>query len=406
MFELQGKYSKAIVYSDDYDDKAVGQILKLCNQDFTKDAQIRVMSDYHFGAGCTIGFTADLGDKVVPNLVGVDIGCGMLTISLGKDPINLETFDKTVHKNIPHGFMGHDQKVVDFESLKKVKCLNQFNKTHVFEKQIGSLGGGNHFIELDKDDEDNIFLVIHSGSRNLGKMVADFYQDLAIEENKGLGNLSKKRLEAIERLKKEGKTHLIEETLSQLLKKFESTDTKYPKDLCFLTGEKRKDYLHDMGICQQYASLNRRTMASILVQSMFQKDLKSFSQLETVHNYINFSDNIIRKGAVSARKGERLLIPINMRDGSLICVGKGNPEWNYSAPHGAGRVMSRSEAKKSLDISEFAETMKDVYSTTVSQATLDEAPMAYKSMESIIANIGDTVEVQKIIRPIYNFKSS
>ncbi len=406
MFELQGKYSKAIVYSDEYEDKAIGQIINLCNQDFTEGANIRIMPDYHYGAGCTIGFTADLGDKVVPNLTGVDLGCGMLTVNLGKENIDLEFFDKIVHNNIPHGFMGHNRSVETLDRINDILCIDHFNKTPVFQKQIGTLGGGNHFVELGKDDEDNIFLIIHSGSRNLGKMVADFYQNTAIEERKELGDFEEIRNDLIEKLKNEGKSHQIEKNLKQLSKRFKNTVTKYPKSLCFLTGKSRENYLHDAQICQQYASLNRKTMAEILLKNLFNTSLKNFSYIETVHNYIDFSDNIIRKGAVSARKGELLLIPINMRDGSLLCVGKGNADWNYSAPHGAGRVMSRSQAKRTLDIHEFSETMKNVYSTTVGQGTLDEAPMAYKSMESIVSQIGDTVEIKKIIKPIYNFKSS
>jgi RNA-splicing ligase RtcB len=285
-------------------------------------------------------------------------------------------------------------------------CYRDLLHTEKFERSIGTLGGGNHFLELDKDGDNNIYLVIHSGSRNLGKQVADFYQKLAIELRSGREQYYIDRESLIADYKAKGHHDQIAGALKDLEKKFKTTQPDYPKELCFLTGQFRDRYLHDMFICQEYATLNRFTMAEIILGWYNDSHVDDFKYFQTIHNYINPTDNTIRKGAISARAGERCLIPMNMRDGSLLCIGKGNPDWNYSAPHGAGRIMSRSAAKSALKIDDFIETMKDVYSTTVKQATIDEAPMAYKPMQEIIDNIGDTVEVQKIIKPIYNFKAS
>ena len=405
MFEVQGKFNNAIIYSDSSDDKAVSQIINLCDQDFTTGAKIRIMPDYHYGAGCTIGFTANLGNKVVPNLVGVDIGCGMFVVKLDIGVIDLEKLDDIMHRNIPSGFHSHDEPYIVNYETPDLSCYLELKKNHVFDRQIGTLGGGNHFIEIDIDEEGNLYLVIHSGSRNLGKQVADYHQNVAIESLKGLGNLQNLKDELIKKLKGNNTKHLIQSSLKELEKKFKDTQPAYPRDLCFLEGQEREAYLNDMKLCQEYASLNRKTMANIIIGRMFDKAISQFESFETVHNYISFEDNIIRKGAVSAYKGERLIIPLNMRDGSLLCTGKGNPNWNFSAPHGAGRLMSRGEAKRTLDMDEFKDEMKDVYSTTVSENTLDEAPMAYKNGEEIIKHIGDTVIVDKIIKPIYNFKA-
>jgi len=377
----------------------------LCNQDFVKGASIRIMPDYHFGAGCTIGFTADLGEKVVPNLVGVDISCGMLVVELGKEKPNLESLDEITHINIPSGFNSHKTAYVESQEIYDLTCYGELKKNKVFHRQIGTLGGGNHFIEVNIDNDENYYLVIHSGSRNLGKQVADYHQSVAINSLKGLGDLDKLISDLIKKLKKERKQRSIQTEIKKLRKRFADTKPTYQKDLCFVEGENRDNYLKDMGICQRYASLNRYTMGNIIVARLSGKALSQFESFETIHNYIDFKDNIIRKGAVSAYKGERLIIPLNMRDGSLLCVGKGNPEWNFSAPHGAGRLMSRGQAKRELNLDKFKSEMKDVFSTTVSENTLDEAPMAYKSAEEIISQIGDTVDIIKQIKPIYNFKS-
>jgi tRNA-splicing ligase RtcB (3'-phosphate/5'-hydroxy nucleic acid ligase) len=404
MFEVKGKYNTAVVYSNSYDEKAVGQIIELCNQDFTIGANIRVMSDYHFGAGCTIGFTANLGNKVVPNLVGVDLNCGCLCANLGILDFDLNNIDKVIHTKVPSGHNAHETKKIKFDKLNEILCLRELRHSNIFEKQIGTLGGGNHAIEIDIDNNGNKYLFIHSGSRNLGKQVAEYYQSVAIESCKGLGDLNIEKSRLIEQLKLENKKELIQSEVKKLQQKFEHEQPHYPKDLCFLEGKSREDYLHDMKICQEYASLNRITMANIILKELFDTNINSFEYFESIHNYINFNDNIIRKGAVSAYKGEKLIIPMNMRDGCLICTGKGNFDWNFSAPHGAGRLMGRNEAKRQLKLSEFQETMEGIYSTTVNQSTLDEAPGAYKPMQEIIDNIQDTVEIVDIIKPIYNFK--
>ena len=406
MIKLKGRYTTAKVFTDNIDSKTITQIINLCNQDFTKDCNIRIMPDTHAGAGCVIGFTANLGEKVIPNIVGVDIGCGMITIELGKIEINLNDLDNIVHKYIPSGKNVHDGRIAKFSKLQDLYCYRELKETKRIEKSIGTLGGGNHFIELNKDDNDNIYLVIHSGSRNLGKQVAEHYQNLAIELQSGKEEYYNQKEKIIKEYKEQGKRKLIQLALKALDKEYKNKNPNYPKEICFLTGRFKEKYLHDMNICQEYANLNRKTMANIILSKLLNKDLSDFKYFQTVHNYINFDDNVIRKGSVSAYKGEKLLIPINMRDGSLVCIGKGNEDWNYSAPHGAGRLMSRSKAKELLSIDDFKSTMKDVYSTTVNESTLDEAPMAYKPMEEIINNIDDTVEIMKIIKPIYNFKAN
>jgi len=406
MFEVEGKFNSAIVYSDSREEKAIGQIEMLCDQDFTTGANIRIMPDYHFGAGCTIGFTANLGDKVVPNLVGVDISCAMFVVELGKVLPDLKLLDEIIRAHVPCGFNSHKEAFMVHRDISNLTCGKELKNQDRFNRQIGTLGGGNHFIEVDTDDDGNYYLVIHSGSRNLGKQVADYHQDIAINELKGLGNLQELKAELIKKLKKEGKEKTIKSSIDTLEKKFKNSQPKYPKALCFLEGEQRENYLKDMKICQDYASLNRITIANTILAKMYGKALSRYENFHTVHNYIDFKDNIIRKGAVSAYKGERLIIPMNMRDGSLLCTGKGNPDWNFSAPHGAGRLMSRGEAKKTLALNEFENEMKDIYSTSVGQSTLDEAPMAYKSMDEIVGQIADTVTIDKIIKPVYNFKAS
>jgi len=405
MFVVEGKFSDAIIYSSSRDEKSVGQIIELCDQDFTKVSKIRIMPDYHYGAGCTIGFTANLGDKIIPNLVGVDLNCGMFVVELGKEKIDLENLDKIIHDYIPSGFNSHDKPYIVNYETPDLSCYLELKKNNIFDRQIGTLGSGNHMIELDMDEEGNIYLVIHSGSRNLGKQVADYHQNVAIESLKELGDLQSLKEKLIQDLKNNGNQHLIQKSLKELERKFETTAPKYPRQLCYLMGEERDNYLHDVSICYEYAKLNRQTMANIILGKIYGKAISNYNSFHTVHNYIDLKDNIIRKGAVSAYKDEKLIIPINMRDGCLLCTGKGNPEWNYSAPHGAGRKMGRNEAKRTLKLDDFKNTMKDVYSTTVNRNTLDEAPMAYKSMQEIIDNIGDTVTVDKIIKPIYNFKA-
>lgn len=405
MIELKGKYNTAKVFIDNVENETQSQIIELCNQDFVQGGKIRIMPDTHKGAGCVIGFTADLENKIIPNIVGVDIGCGMLTIELSKENINLQQLDEIIHKYVPSGRNTHESRIVKFDKLQELYCYRSLKDTKRIERSIGTLGSGNHFIEVNKDSDDNLYLVIHSGSRNLGKQVADHYQKLAIELCSGKEEFYLLQDKLIVEYKQQGRKSEIQKAIKELVKKYKDMNPIYPKDLCFLTGEWRDKYLHDMSICQEYASLNRIVMADIILSKLLNKKYINFNHFQTIHNYINFKDNIIRKGAISAYKNEKVLIPINMRDGSIIGIGKGNPDWNYSAPHGAGRLMSRSKAKELVNLEEFERTMKGVYTTSVGLSTLDESPMAYKSMQEILDNIGDTVDVIDIIKPIYNFKA-
>ena len=403
--ELQGKYNIAKVFTDNLEEGAKEQIIELLNQDFIKDSKVRIMPDVHQGMGCVIGFTACMGDKVIPNIVGVDLGCGMITVELGNIDIDLPKLDDIIHKRVPSGKSTHNERRFKFDKLNNLYCFRDLKDTKRIERSIGTLGGGNHFIEIAVDSKNNKYLVIHSGSRNLGKQVAEIYQRLAIDLCSGKEDYFIKRDEIITGYKAEGKRKEIKKVLEELKKEYDNLQPSYPKALCYLTGEYREKYLHDMKICQEYASLNREMMADIILQSLFEKGLHEFTYFETIHNYINFKDNIIRKGAISAYEGEKVLIPINMRDGSIIAIGKGNPEWNYSAPHGAGRLMSRNVAKESVNLDDFKKSMEGIYSTSVNEYTLDESPFAYKPIEEILNNIGETVEIVDIIKPIYNFKA-
>ena len=404
--ELMGAYGSAKIFTENLDDGAKDQIINLLNQSFIEGSKVRIMPDVHQGIGCVIGFTADMGDKVIPNIVGVDIGCGILTVELGHIDIDLPTLDKIIYSKIPSGNKVHNERKYKFDKLEELHCYRDIKETKRLQRSIGTLGGGNHFIEVGVDEKSRKYLTIHTGSRNLGKQVAEIYQRLAVDLCSGKEEYFIKRDEIIKSYKEKGKRKEIKEVLDELKKEYEGLKPKYPKDLCYLTGEYREKYLHDMKICQEYASLNRRTIAEIILTELFGKPLKEFKYFETIHNYIDFRDNIIRKGAISAYKGEKLIIPINMRDGSIIALGKGNPNWNYSAPHGAGRLMSRNMAKEVLSLEEFKNAMEGIYSTSVNKATLDEAPFAYKPMEEIIGNIGETVDILHIIKPIYNFKAS
>lgn len=391
------------IFTDNIEPEALNQIYTLINQPAFKDCKVRIMPDVHAGAGCVIGFTADLGDKVIPNIVGVDIGCGMLTIKLGKIDIDFQFLDNIIRNKIPSGRNTHDGRMVRFDDLQKLYCYRELKDSKRLERSIGTLGGGNHFIEIDLDDEGNKYLVIHTGSRNLGKQVAEYYQKLAVDIMQGKDKLYAMQEQLIEDYKKQGRKKEIEKAIKELHRTFNPNPLGIPKELCYLTDKYRDQYLHDMEICQKYAVLNRNTIASIILDVMNWKSLGGF---ETIHNYIEINSNMVRKGAISAKDGELLLIPINMRDGSIIGKGKGNSDWNCSAPHGAGRIMSRSKAKETLSIEEFKDTMKDIFTTSVNQSTIDESPMAYKSMDEIVNNIKDTVDIIKVIKPIYNFKSS
>lgn len=391
------------IFTDDIEQEAIEQINLLLEQEPFKDCKVRIMPDVHAGKGCVIGFTADLGDKVIPNIVGVDIGCGMLCVELGKINLDLEDFDKVINKKIPAGRNIREQKLMDFEEINELYCFRELKDTKKFNRAIGTLGGGNHFIEIDEDESDNKYLVIHTGSRNLGKQVADYYQKLAVQLCSGKEEMFKRKEEIIKIYKEQGRRQEIPKALKSLEAEYKNNKPKLPNELCYLEGKYREMYLHDMRICQKYASVNRDMIAREILLSYF--DRAEVFAFETIHNYISFKDNIVRKGAISANKGERVIIPINMRDGSIIAVGKGNEDWNNSAPHGAGRLMSRRKAKETYNLEEFKESMKDIYSTSVVADTIDEAPFVYKPMQEIIDNIQDTVEIEKIIKPIYNFKA-
>lgn len=401
MIEIVGKFNTAICYTDTLEDTAYAQIQSVCNENAFKDSKIRIMPDVHAGKGCTIGTTMTIIDKVVPNMVGVDIGCGMYTVVLGKVDIDFEKFDEAAHF-IPCGRNVWEGRQERFD-LSVLKCYRNLKDTKRLERSLGTLGGGNHFIEIDVDENGNKYIVIHSGSRNLGTQVAEFYQKIAVDLNLGKEDYYKQRDEIIRTYKEQGRRSEIQATLKALEKEFEAKVPSMPRELCYLYGTFMEDYLHDINICQQFAKRNREKMAEVLLERTGLVALESF---QTIHNYIDVDEKILRKGSVSAKQGEKLLIPINMRDGSLICIGKGNPDWNYSAPHGAGRIMSRSAAFERLTMEEYQKEMAGIYTTCVNTSTLDESPMAYKNMDEIVANIEPTAEIIAHIKPIYNFKAA
>ena len=394
------------IFTRNIEDAALNQINELLEQDAFKDAKVRIMPDVHAGKGCVIGFTGDLGDKVIPNIVGVDIGCGMLCVELGKVDIDLEKLDKVIRDNVPSGRNVHELPILSSNLyLDELYCKRMLNnKDKWLERSLGTLGGGNHFIEVDVDNDGNKYLIIHTGSRNLGKQVAEIYQEKAIKYCSYDEEMKQEKENIIREYKESGREKEIQNKLIEISKKYEGK-TKLPKDLCYLEGKDREDYLHDMKICQRFAVCNRCFIANKILYNMGFGGKDRFMNFETIHNYISFDDNIIRKGAISARKGERVLIPINMRDGCIIGIGKGNDDWNQSAPHGAGRIMSRMKAKETLNLKDFEDSMDGIYTTSVSEGTIDESPMVYKPMDEIIKYIGDTVEIEKIIKPIYNFKA-
>lgn len=398
MIELNGKYASAKVFTEVIDQGAISQIIELCSQPMSAGAQIRIMPDVHAGAGCTIGTTMKITDKVVPNLVGVDIGCGMETVRLKETHIELQKLDKLIYEQIPSGFEVRKKahRYAGQIDLTQLFCYEHINPVRA-ERSIGTLGGGNHFIEADRGEDGSIYIVIHSGSRHLGVETARYYQEEAYAR---LNRSSKRDIdELIARMRSEGREKQIQSEITRV-KNTKCTDV--PKHLAYCEGELFEQYIHDMKIVQRFAMLNRQAMMDEIIKGMH---LHVEEQFTTIHNYIETEAMILRKGAVSAKAGEKLLIPINMRDGSLICTGKGDPDWNFSAPHGAGRLMSRSQAKQSFTVSEFKKQMSGIYTTSVSSQTLDECPMAYKPIKDIIDNIGDTVEVNEIIKPIYNFKA-
>lgn len=396
------------IFTENIEPEALNQVYTLIKQPAFADCKVRIMPDVHAGAGCVIGFTADLGEKVIPNIVGVDIGCGMLTVELGNIDLDLATVDQIIRAKVPSGRNVHEGRPFAFDRLKELRCYRELKDTKRLERSIGTLGGGNHFIEVDVDEDDTKYLIIHTGSRNLGKQVAEYYQNLAIEIMQGKDELYAKQEQLIAEYKAQGRRKEIQKAIKELHRKFNPNPLNIPKDLCYLTGKYREDYLHDMEICQHFASLNRYHIANIIVGDLFGADIAYWKlpMFETIHNYIEFGTNMVRKGAISAKAGEPLLIPINMRDGCILGKGKGNEDWNCSAPHGAGRIMSRSKAKEVVSLKEFEDSMQGIFTTSVGQSTIDEAPMVYKPMAEIVENIADTVEIVKIIKPIYNFKAS
>ena len=399
MEEIIGTVTTAISYAKTIDELAKEQIKRMCDNEFTSGSKIRIMPDVHAGKGCTIGTTMTIQDKAVPNIVGVDIGCGMLTVKLEDSKIDFEKLDEASHF-IPSGKNVWDEKQVNFD-LNSLNCYKQLKHIKWLENSIGSLGGGNHFIEVEKSKDGIYYLVIHSGSRNLGCQVAEIYQQLAMDLNVGKASYTEQREKIIRELKEAGRFKEIQTALDNLRDNRENTSI--PKDLCFLYGKYFEEYLQDMKISQEFAIKNREQMAKVLLERAGLTAVESF---HTVHNYIDIENMILRKGAIPAYKDQKVLIPINMRDGSVLAVGKGNPDWNYSAPHGAGRIMSRTEAKNKLKLEDYKEVMAGIYTTSINESTLDEAPMAYKSLNDIIDVIGDTVEIVDVMKPIYNFKAS
>ncbi len=409
------------IFTDNVEESALEQIKELLSIDVFSDKKIRIMPDVHAGAGCVIGFTGDLGDKVIPNIVGVDIGCGMRILNLGKlADIDYHAFHEHIRSNVPSGKIVREDKFgfkplvgEEMEIYREAKklvtelfCYRELKDSGRINKSIGSLGGGNPFIELDKDDEENVYLVIHTGSRNLGKQVAEIYQAKAVKHlTAGADEFEETIRRTIEEYKAAGRRSELQGVIKKMRKSMEGRLPAVRPDLCYLEGEGREHYLHDMRICQRWAVLNRKLIALLLVKFFGSQRLEAAQQWESVHNYIS-DDNIIRKGSISAAAGEPCIIPLNMRDGSLLCTGKGNPDWNCSAPHGAGRVLSRTQAYEKITMEDFEASMQGIYSESVNEFPRDESPMVFKPASEIIANIGDTVTIDTIIRPIFNFKAS
>ena len=399
MIEVKGQFNTALCYTPQLEKAAESQIKAVCDQEAFSDSKIRIMPDVHAGMGCTIGTTMTIQDKIVPGMVGVDIGCGMETVEIAERDIDFAKLDALIRKEIPYGREVRDTlHALNAEiDLTQLRCADQVNLNRAM-RSIGSLGGGNHFIEVDRSEDGRLFLVVHSGSRHLGTEVAEYYQN---EGRRALwGGAQYQVQEVIAQLKAEGRFQEIQKTIKALKKEH---DLSIPKDLAYVEGKLFEDYIHDMKITQQFAMLNRKAMVDVIMTGMGFTAVKAFT---TIHNYIDTNAMILRKGSVSAKAGEKLLIPINMRDGSLICIGKGNEDWNCSAPHGAGRLMSRRAAFGALSMEEFQKEMEGIYTTCVLPDTLDESPMAYKSMDEIVAQIGPTAEIIERIRPVYNFKAA
>lgn len=395
MMEIQGKYSTALCYANIIEYAAIEQIRRMCDQEFTAGSKIRIMPDVHAGKGCTIGTTMTVHDKAVPNIVGVDIGCGMYTVNLGKQELDFRALDEACHA-VPSGRAVWPRRLEAFD-FKRLRCNQSLREPQRLGCSLGTLGGGNHFIEVDVAPDGTQYLVIHTGSRNLGTQVAEYYQAKAVELHRGEWN--RKRAQLIAEYKASGRAGQIQAALGTFAQ--ENSDV-LPEDLCYLYGEAFEDYLHDVRICQEFA---RRSRELIAQQLLSRTGLTGTDGFHTVHNYIDTDEMILRKGAIAAHAGERVLIPINMRDGSILAVGRGNEDWNYSAPHGAGRLLSRSGAKEQLRMEDYRAAMEGIYTTCVSERTLDESPMAYKSIEDIIDVVAESVDIIDVLKPVYNFKA-
>lgn len=401
MLEIKGNVNTAICFAKVIEDGAIEQIRRMCDYALTEGSRVRIMPDVHAGKGCTIGTTMTVVDKACPNIVGVDIGCGMYTVKLADSVLDYARIDEACHF-IPSGMSVWEGRMERFD-LTDLKCYRSVRDTKRLERSLGTLGGGNHFIEVDKASDGTFYLVIHSGSRNLGKQVAEIYQQLAIDIHAGKEDYYIRREQIISTFKAEGRRSEIQTALKELEKEYTAKEPDVPEDLCWLYGSFLEDYLHDVEICQRFSRRSRERMAEIILARTGMTAVEAF---HTIHNYIDTDEMILRKGAIAAHAGEKILIPINMRDGSVIAVGKGNPEWNYSAPHGAGRVMSRAMAKRSVSMEEYKAAMEGIYTTSVNENTLDEAPLVYKSPEDIIDVIHESVDVLDVIKPVYNFKAA
>jgi len=399
--EIKGRFASALCYAKVIDDGAIEQIRRMCDHAFTEGSRIRIMPDVHAGKGCTIGTTMTVTDKVVPNIVGVDIGCGMYTVRLQHTDIDLARLDEAAHY-IPSGMNVWNTKKEDFD-LTALRCFDELNRTTRLACSLGTLGGGNHFIEVERSQDGTLYLIVHTGSRNLGKQVAEYYQNLAVQLHKGQDIYFRRRSEIIAECKAANRDKEIQSLLKALKAQYDAQTPPIPEDLCFLYGQWLDDYLADVRICQEFARRNRELIAKILME---RTGLTALDAFHTIHNYIDTDEMILRKGAIAAHKGEKVLIPVNMRDGSILAVGRGNPDWNYSAPHGAGRLLSRAAARRQLSMADYQSAMAGIYTTSVTSDTLDEAPMAYKSLSDIIDVVQSTVDIIDIMKPIYNFKAS
>lgn len=401
MFEIEGKHGKAACYATNIEDECIEQIRAMLDMPFAEGANTAIMPDAHFGIGCTIGTTMRVTDAVVPNLVGVDIGCGMLTADLGYKPIDLPAFDEACHE-VPSGWHVWEGRRERFD-LEELRCYRQLNDVRRIQRSLGTLGGGNHFIEIDVASDGMQRLVIHSGSRSLGLQVATYYQQLAVDLHSGKAEFFERKQELIDSYKAQGRRKEIQAALKELAAQYETAEPDAPAGLCWLYGRYMDDYLHDVDVCQRFAVRNRERM---LVEILARTGLDASGVFHTVHNYIDVDEMVLRKGAIAAHAGETALIPLNMRDGSIIAKGRGNEAWNNSAPHGAGRVMSRHDARERLSLDDYRAAMEGIYTTSVSEGTIDEAPGAYKPIDDIIAPIAESVDIIDVMKPIYNFKAS